>query len=164
MIERLSGLYTFGSGRERVARNRVYLIQPRTRMRDPHFRYAAPEDTASWRVLTRREASDAARVRSMHGMDDRHMAILGRMYRAGVPMLIGTDLGNPYMVAGFSVHDELAITQQAGANPLVDIANARKIRGVIVGEKFLDRTALDALLETAARLAPHAWTKPDDQH
>jgi hypothetical protein len=170
------------------------------RMFDPHFRYASPEDTASWGVLTRREASDPARLRLLHGMDDRHMAILGRMYRAGVPMLIGTDLGNPYMVAGFSVHDELAITQQAGAtpaqvlraatlspaeylggadtlgtvatgkradlvlldaDPLLDIGNARKIRGVFVGGRFLDRAALDALLATAAGLATHAWTKPE---
>ena len=36
------------------------------------------------------------------------------------------------------------------ANPLEDIANARRIRGVVVGGRLLDRSALDALLDAVA--------------
>jgi len=33
---------------------------------------------------------------------------------AGVPMMVGTDLGNPYIFAGRAVHDEMALWQDAG--------------------------------------------------
>jgi imidazolonepropionase-like amidohydrolase len=35
------------------------------------------------------------------------------------------------------------------ANPLLDIANTRKIAGVVVNGRYLDRRALDKLLATA---------------
>jgi imidazolonepropionase-like amidohydrolase len=41
------------------------------------------------------------------------------------------------------------------ANPLDDIRNTQKIRAVIVQGKYLDRTALDALLAHAKELASH---------
>jgi imidazolonepropionase-like amidohydrolase len=43
------------------------------------------------------------------------------------------------------------------ANPLVDIASTRRIRGVVLGGRYLDRQALDALLADAERSA-----KPPD--
>lgn len=44
-----------------------------------------------------------------------HMkAMVGEMYRAGVPMMVGTDLANPYVFAGFSVHDEMKQLVEAG--------------------------------------------------
>ena len=39
------------------------------------------------------------------------------------------------------------------ANPLADIRNSRRIRAVVFGGRILDRAALDALLEEAAREA-----------
>ncbi len=44
-------------------------------------------------------------------------AMVGDMYRAGVPMMVGTDLANPYVFAGFSVHDELKNFVEAGVSP-----------------------------------------------
>lgn len=44
-----------------------------------------------------------------------HMkAMVGDLYRVGVPMMVGTDLANPYVFAGFSVHDELKHFVEAG--------------------------------------------------
>ena len=42
--------------------------------------------------------------------------IVGAMHRAGVPMLAGTDAAwyQPYMYAGFSLHDELALLVRSG--------------------------------------------------
>ncbi|HET8646860.1 MAG TPA: amidohydrolase family protein, partial [Vicinamibacteria bacterium] len=39
------------------------------------------------------------------------------------------------------------------ADPLADIANARRISGVVANGRYLDRTALDGLLAAAERLA-----------
>lgn len=111
--------------------------------------------------------------------------IVGLMNRAGVPLLAGTDTGNPYCFPGFSLHDELELFVKAGLtaadalrtatlnparflgeeesmgtiapdkvadmvlledNPLLDIANTRKIAGVMASGRWFDRAALDAIL------------------
>jgi imidazolonepropionase-like amidohydrolase len=46
------------------------------------------------------------------------------MQRAGVPILAGTDEGDPYVFAGFSLHDELALLVQAGLTPLEALRTA----------------------------------------
>jgi imidazolonepropionase-like amidohydrolase len=42
---------------------------------------------------------------------------VGRLHRAGVPILAGTDELNPYVFPGFSLHDELALLVKAGLSP-----------------------------------------------
>ena len=50
---------------------------------------------------------------------EQHLAILGAMHRAGVPIMTGTDAawGVPFTYAGFSLHDELALLVRAGLTP-----------------------------------------------
>ena len=43
---------------------------------------------------------------------------VGELFRGGVPMLAGTDTGNPFCFPGFSLHDELALLVEAGMSPL----------------------------------------------
>ena len=40
--------------------------------------------------------------------------LVGRMYRAGVSIIAGTDVMNPYCFPGFSLHDELALLVESG--------------------------------------------------
>jgi hypothetical protein len=47
----------------------------------------------------------------------RAMDCVGRLHRAGVPILAGTDELNPYVFPGFSLHDELALLVKAGLSP-----------------------------------------------
>jgi len=116
------------------------------------------------------------------------------MRRAGVPLLAGTDVQNPYVFPGFSLHEELALLVEAGltpaealrtatlnpaifleatdslgtvdvgkvadlvlldADPLIDIRNTTRIRGVLLRGRYLDRRVLDSLLAGAARAANH---------
>ena len=44
--------------------------------------------------------------------------LVGAMFRGGVPLLAGTDTGNPYCFPGFSLHDELALLVESGVSPL----------------------------------------------
>jgi hypothetical protein len=44
--------------------------------------------------------------------------------RAGVPLLAGTDLGDPYVIPGFALQDELALMVAAGVTPLAALQSA----------------------------------------
>jgi hypothetical protein len=48
----------------------------------------------------------------------------GMMFRAGVPLLAGTDAMNPYCMPGFSLHDELALLVESGLTPLAALRAA----------------------------------------
>jgi imidazolonepropionase-like amidohydrolase len=46
------------------------------------------------------------------------------MFRAGVPLLAGTDAMNPFCFPGFSLHDELALLVESGLTPLAALQAA----------------------------------------
>jgi imidazolonepropionase-like amidohydrolase len=52
--------------------------------------------------------------------------IVREMHGAGVRFLAGTDLSNPYIFAGFSLHDELALLVEAGLTPMEALQSATR--------------------------------------
>src|SRR5271168_498709 len=50
--------------------------------------------------------------------------MVGMMFRAGVPLLAGTDAMNPFCFPGFSLHDELALLVESGLTPLAALQAA----------------------------------------
>lgn len=50
--------------------------------------------------------------------------IVGAMQKAGVPILAGTDTGNPFCFPGFSLHEELALLVIAGLTPAEALRSA----------------------------------------
>jgi hypothetical protein len=116
--------------------------------------------------------------------DDFRREIAG-LHASGLGILAGTDMPNPCLVAGFSLHDEIEELAAAGlsnrdalaaatinparylnatdslgsiaagmladlvvldANPLIDLANLRRIRAVVTDGRLLRRPTLDSLL------------------
>jgi imidazolonepropionase-like amidohydrolase len=81
-------------------------------------------------------------------------ALVGKMQRAGVGILAGTDTANPYVFPGFSLHDELALLVEAGLTPIAALQaatfNAAKFfnksdtLGTIEKGKLADLVLLDA--------------------
>ena len=81
------------------------------------------------------------------------MKLVGRMSRAGVSILAGTDVYNPYCFPGFSLHDELALLVEAGLPPMAALqaatSNAARFmgqldrRGTIETGKVADLVLLD---------------------
>jgi imidazolonepropionase-like amidohydrolase len=59
------------------------------------------------------------------------------MYRAGVPILAGTDTMNPQCFPGFGIHDELALLVDAGLSPLAALQAATRNGAEFMGQ--LDR-------------------------
>jgi imidazolonepropionase-like amidohydrolase len=51
-------------------------------------------------------------------------ALTAAASRAGVALLAGTDLGDPYVIPGFALHDELALMVAAGVTPLAALQSA----------------------------------------
>jgi imidazolonepropionase-like amidohydrolase len=70
----------------------------------------------------------------------KELEIVSAMRRAGVPILAGTDTGNPFCFPGFSLHDELALLVQSGLRPVEALQAA-----TINPAKFL---SLDKMLGT----------------
>ncbi len=54
----------------------------------------------------------------------RRLEFVAAAHRAGVTILAGTDCWNPYVFAGFSLHDELEVFVQAGLTPLAALQTA----------------------------------------
>jgi imidazolonepropionase-like amidohydrolase len=62
------------------------------------------------------------------------LELVRAMHRAGVKMLAGTDVTNPFCFPGFSLHDELALLVEAGLTPMEALQSATRLPA-----EFLDR-------------------------
>jgi imidazolonepropionase-like amidohydrolase len=81
------------------------------------------------------------------------MTLVGRMHRAGVGILAGTDTPNAYLVPGFGLHQELALLVDAGLSPMAALQAATRNaaqfmeqldrRGTIEVGKIADLVLLD---------------------
>src|SRR5580704_6152550 len=81
------------------------------------------------------------------------LKLVGRMHQAGVGILAGSDVYNPYVFPGFSLHDELSLLVEAGLPPMAALQaatiNAARFmgqadrRGTIEVGKIADLVLLD---------------------
>lgn len=99
---------------------------------DIEFRNAPETLLEGWRRTAGTEVlgqpfSDADRV-AMARHYETLVELLGRMHKAGVPILAGTDAafpdGTPWIWSGYSLHDELQLLVMVGLSPLEAIAGA----------------------------------------
>jgi imidazolonepropionase-like amidohydrolase len=90
-----------------------FLSDPRLAYIDRRFRDRWDERTEFQRRRWPHQMFDMAR-----GMFSADKKVAGAMFRAGVPMMAGTDAMNPYCFPGFSLHDELAMLVESGVTPL----------------------------------------------
>jgi len=82
-----------------------------------------------------------------------HLLLLKEIYKEGVPLLAGTDVGNPGLLYGFSLHQELALFVKTGLTPLQALQTAtinpakffswEKDLGTVEKGKFADLVLLD---------------------
>ena len=82
---------------------------------DIGMEYAHPDSLNNWRTLFRFDlgwqASDYERAQAVW---PKLLELTKRMYEAGVPMTIGTDLANPYVAPGISMSREMILHREAG--------------------------------------------------
>lgn len=135
--------------------NRVMSSPAETYANDPRLKYMPAEAHAIWAAAVRVHAPVTSEEIAAHRDWLRlRYAMVGKMYEAGVPLLAGSDCGNPYCFPGFGVHDELELLVESGLTPLqaLSVATrdaARFLRrehnmGTITPGKVADLVVLDA--------------------
>lgn len=76
--------------------------------------YALPDDRKGWNETPPQYAEYG---RSLQSAFPYLQQTVKAMQDAGVPLIVGTDLANPGIVAGFAVHTEMQLWQEAGLRP-----------------------------------------------
>ena len=79
--------------------------------------YIAPEVRATWNPKAdfRMSSADASDYAAMRAANKLRANIVRTLATSGAPLIVGTDTGNPYVVAGESMHDEIELMVAAGA-------------------------------------------------
>lgn len=102
---------------------------------DPRLRFVPAEERREWaafhaRLLARQDTILRGQVYA------NYQRIVRSLDVQGVALLAGTDVGNPFIFAGSSLHDELALMVEAGLTPERALAAA-----TINPARFLQREA-----------------------
>jgi hypothetical protein len=85
---------------------------------DPHLAYVPVHIRAQWnpeKLLQHLSAAQFARVKQEAARD---LELTTDMHRAGIMFLAGTDAPDPYVIPGFSLHDELEWLVKTGSTPI----------------------------------------------
>ncbi len=85
------------------------------RLQRPEMRYLPPTLLEWWKGTAVVPAEQAQAYRAGHPS---RLRLVRALYDAGAPLLVGTDTPNPFVVPGFSIHQELAYFVDAGLTPL----------------------------------------------
>ena len=115
-----------------------------------------PSDTRDfWRDFSEKTVKErtAEIWADAHREFPEELKLVGRMYRAGVGILAGSDVYNPYVFPGFSLHDELSLLVEAGLSPMAALQAAtigparfmgqEERRGTVEVGKIADLVLLD---------------------
>lgn len=122
---------------------------------DPRLKYVKPSWKNRWLKMTKDAVSTApAEWSKRREIIRNEKALVGKMQKAGVGILAGTDDANPYSFVGFGLHDELALLVEAGLTPMhalqaatlnpAKFFNKLEVLGTIEKGKLADLILLDA--------------------
>ena len=103
---------------------------------DPRLAYMSGEVRSRWQNDFRFRRWRPADFELHRGLFTADKQMVGMMFRAGVPLLAGTDAMNPFCFPGFSLHDELALLVDSGLTPLAALQAA-----TVNPAEFFGRTA-----------------------
>jgi imidazolonepropionase-like amidohydrolase len=138
-----------------VLRSIAYLDDPR-HTDDERLKYMPRSIRLSWNPKTdfRLKTLTKEDYAQQKKLFDRNLELVGAMHRAGVPILAGTDVLNPYCFPGFSIHNELEWLVKAGLSPMEALQTATlnparymgrlKDLGTVEQGKLADLVLLDA--------------------
>ena len=92
---------------DRLARLSHFVLRP-----DPRLRWVPDQIKESWDAFPHRHDQEGSRGRRA-AVEEIQRVIPG-FHEAGVPIVVGTDSPWPYLIPGFSLHDELEMLTASG--------------------------------------------------
>jgi imidazolonepropionase-like amidohydrolase len=112
-------------------------VQPeeqRAFFKDPLMRFIAPDVHDEWNpdssYLSFFPVDKLAAVEASH---DERLLMTRALHKTGARLLLGTDCGNPFVLAGFSVHEELSNLVTAGLTPYEALLTGTRSAAEFVG-------------------------------
>ena len=138
-----------------IMRNNYAVLDDRNLANDPRLRYVKTSWRNSWLSMTKGSSNlPATEWAGRRETIRREKALVGRFQKAGVGILAGTDDSNPYVMPGFSLHDELRLLVESGLTPMQALQaatlnpakffNQTASFGTVEKGKFADLVLLDA--------------------
>lgn len=119
---------------------------------DPRLRHLPPGLLRAWEQ--RRRPTGAIDPLGRQHVFERYKDIVRGLHKAGVKMLVGSDVPNPYVYPGSSLHDELALLVDCGLTPAevlrmstlkaAEYLGLGEILGTVTKGKLADLVLLDA--------------------
>ena len=107
-----------------VVRRSSILTDEKQLLADSRLKYIPLSVRQRWRNLFRERLGDTDELEGFKKRYRRTLEIVGAMYRAKVGILAGTDIFNPYLYPGFSLHEELELLVEAGLTPFAALQTA----------------------------------------
>jgi imidazolonepropionase-like amidohydrolase len=104
---------------------------------DPRLKYLSKEVRSEWDAGHYKRFPPVVRgamIESAKTEFQQSLKLVGRMHRAGVGILAGTDALNPQCFPGFGIHDELALLVDAGLPPLAALQAATRNAAQFMGQ------------------------------
>ena len=137
-----------------VFRNMIYLNDLEEIHDHPDLRHVPRQMLAYWHSY-RQSSNLAPETRAARKQEiGKYQELTGLLYRAGVPLLAGTDTPEPFVPPGCSLHQELEMLVESGLSPAAALAaatinNARAINqqdrlGTVAPGKLADLVILTA--------------------
>lgn len=116
-----------------------YLDEPE-RLADPFLRAGVAEATVASLAHPGFQAGHATTADAMREAMPRIRQTIGRMFRAGIPIVAGTDTNNPYAFPGHAMHRELELLTESGLDARDALAAA-----TVAPAAMLQRPGLGAI-------------------
>jgi imidazolonepropionase-like amidohydrolase len=98
---------------------------------DPRTAYMPASILGMWKT----KPKPADTLAEMKKVYSKKLDLVRAMHGAGVKMLAGTDVTNPFCFPGFSLHDELALLVKAGLTPLEALQSATRGPAEFLGKQ-----------------------------
>jgi imidazolonepropionase-like amidohydrolase len=102
---------------------------------DPRSKYVPAKFVSNWRKNYDQQMKDvsAEEFCLRAAMLEKSFSFVGQMQKGGVKILAGTDSAAPYVVPGFSLHEELALLVKAGLTPMEALQAATRSPAEFLG-------------------------------
>ena len=133
LFERMARFYSYQTPTLVMLRRSAYADSDEV-VRDPHLKFIPADIRKTWddpREVKKKLPEPTLAL--MARRYEKYEYVVDRMQRAGVPILAGTDTGDPYTFPGYELHRELQLLVNAGLSPLQALRSA-----TLTPAEFLD--------------------------